>query len=327
MTGEEGGDGSDAHESALDELRPSGEVPEEEGDAPVSRPAATQSSSTTSSETSSEAAARAPSSRTTQAGAALLLDVTELRDPEPGKLENTPPESGPRSLYPLSLDLSGFSEPDDDQQDAWTMDRVERSTPVPAVDSEGVVTATLPPLPGLSDVDVETPQSGLAREASESERGSSRIGREHSSGAADDAQAALQLVDRSSRPPARALDLATEMAERYALGDFTGALTAAELLLGREPDHAGARQYAASSRERLEQLYTSRLGSLTGVARVIVPENDVRWLGLDHRAGFVLSRIDGRYTLEELLDVSGMPRLETLKTLAELVSLRAIEIV
>lgn len=147
---------------------------------------------------------------------------------------------------------------------------------------------------------------------------------------------ALDLVTRRSRPPsAPGLDLASEMADRYALGDYTGALRVAELLLGRDPDDARAKRCAASSRERLLALYTARLGSVSGasagevgarVPEVVVPEHEIRWLGLDHRQGFVLSRLDGSATVDELVDVSGMSRLEVLRTLVELVEAGAVRV-
>lgn len=134
---------------------------------------------------------------------------------------------------------------------------------------------------------------------------------------------ALDLIDRS-KPSSQHLDMSGEMNERFALGDFTGALFVAELLLGRDPENSVALACAAASRERLEHLYSSRIGALTRVPIVSVRENDIRWLGLDHRAGFLLSRIDGAATLEEVLDISGMPRLEALKTFVELYEAGAI---
>jgi hypothetical protein len=55
-------------------------------------------------------------------------------------------------------------------------------------------------------------------------------------------------------------------------------------------------------------------------------DSQLRWLGLDHRSGFLLSRIDGLSTVDELLDVCGMPRLEALKTLSELLERGAIRL-
>ena len=37
---------------------------------------------------------------------------------------------------------------------------------------------------------------------------------------------------------------------------------------------------------------------------------------LDHRAGFVLSQVDGFLSFEDICDLSGMSRLQTLRTLA-----------
>ncbi len=151
---------------------------------------------------------------------------------------------------------------------------------------------------------------------------------------------ALSLVTQRSRPPSSpGRDLSVEMRERFALGDFSGALRAAELVLGKIADHGEARLVADRSREKLIQFHTARLASLEAargggasggapigerVLRVIVPEHEVRWMGLDHRQGFVLSRIDGHTTIDELVDATGMSRLEVLRTLVELVEARAV---
>ncbi len=142
-------------------------------------------------------------------------------------------------------------------------------------------------------------------------------------GTADDG-GALSLVDRRGRPSSASFDLATEMNDRFALGDYTAALRAADLMLGRDPEHEAALRISGVCREKLAALYMSRLGSMSRVPEVAVDVTDVRWLGLDHRAGFLLSQIDGANTLEELLDVSGMPRLEALKVLVELLDMGAI---
>lgn len=138
---------------------------------------------------------------------------------------------------------------------------------------------------------------------------------------------ALSLVDERGRPPSSpAVDPVAEMRDRFELGDFTAALRTAELVLGRNPDHLEAQQISAASRERLVQLYGSRLGALSRAPVLAVDGAEVRWLGLDHRAGFLLSRVDGTHTIEDLLDLSGMSRLEALKILVELVDMGAIRL-
>ncbi len=138
---------------------------------------------------------------------------------------------------------------------------------------------------------------------------------------------AIALVSRRSRPPGSSvLDLAVEMLDRFALGDFSGALLAAEIVLGKDPKHAEAQRCAATSRDRLSDMHLARLGGPTKRPQIAVAGSEVRWLGLDHRAGFLLSRVDGQSTVEELVDLSGMARHEALKVLVELVDAGALSL-
>jgi hypothetical protein len=110
-----------------------------------------------------------------------------------------------------------------------------------------------------------------------------------------------------------------EMQERFALGDYSGALVMAESLLDENPTHVEAREYAESCRAVLQQMYTAKIGPLDRVPVVEVAREQLRWLSIDHRAGFVLSLVDGVSSLEMILDVSGMPSLDALRILYELV--------
>jgi hypothetical protein len=115
-----------------------------------------------------------------------------------------------------------------------------------------------------------------------------------------------------------------DMRDRYATGDFTGALVVAESLLETAPDHEEARRCLGRCTEVLSQMYMARLGSPAQAVRVAVPNDQIRWLSLDHRAGFLLSLVDGRLTIDELLDISGMPRLDALRILFGLLDQRVI---
>lgn len=129
-------------------------------------------------------------------------------------------------------------------------------------------------------------------------------------------------------PPAqssgRIVEPVTEMRERFSLGDYSGALVVAESILEEDPSHAEALQCETSCRQVLEQMYTARIGPLDRVPFVAVPQEQLRWLNLDHRAGFVLSHVDGNCSLEQILDVSGMPPLDALRILFELLQQRVI---
>ena len=127
-----------------------------------------------------------------------------------------------------------------------------------------------------------------------------------------------------SEPASRRDADISEMKDRYAMGDFTGALVVAEGMLEVNADDIDAQRYAQSCRDVLTQMYAARLGALTQRVRVAVPADQIRWLSLDHRAGFVLSLIDGSSTVEELLDISGMNRLDALRILYTLFDQRVI---
>jgi hypothetical protein len=117
-----------------------------------------------------------------------------------------------------------------------------------------------------------------------------------------------------------------EMKDRYAMGDFSGALLIAEKILEQSPEDLEAPRYAQSCRDVLTQMYSARLGSLDQVVAIAVPSDQIRWLTLDHRAGFLLSLIDGGLTVDQILDISGMPRLDALRIMYQLLDQRVISL-
>ncbi len=127
----------------------------------------------------------------------------------------------------------------------------------------------------------------------------------------------LEAVD--DPPPSPPEDeLLARCKDSYAVGDFTGALEAAEQLLAKDPMDLEAARYAQSCRDVLTEMYSARVGCFDQVVEVCVSSERIRWLSLDHRSGFLLSLVDGSSTVEELLDISGMPALDALRILAEL---------
>jgi len=115
-----------------------------------------------------------------------------------------------------------------------------------------------------------------------------------------------------------------EMNDRFALGDYSGALDVAEALLENNAGDIEASKCADQCREVLTQMYKARIGPLDRVPVVVVAREQLRWLTIDHRAGFVLSLIDGISSVEMILDMSGMPLLDALKIICELSQQRII---
>jgi tetratricopeptide (TPR) repeat protein len=108
--------------------------------------------------------------------------------------------------------------------------------------------------------------------------------------------------------------------ELFALGDFTGSLELIEKILQVDPDHREAREYLRQNEATLIAMYESKLGPLGGVPRLAIKPEEIMWLNLDHRAGFLLAQIDGFVDYEALFALSGLPRLDTARILANLIA-------
>jgi hypothetical protein len=90
------------------------------------------------------------------------------------------------------------------------------------------------------------------------------------------------------------------------------------------PDHPRLKKLRERGEASLQALYEFRIGPLEAVPRVSISPEQIVALSLDHRAGFVLSQIDGALSFEDLFSLSGMSRLDTTRILAQLLELNVI---
>jgi hypothetical protein len=154
--------------------------------------------------------------------------------------------------------------------------------------------------------------------------------------ATDDGPGALELVAEPriptglTPPPAprdtraEAQQLLRRAHELQGLDDHSGAR---EVLLRAQALHAelpGLPEALSRSEAKLQTIYESKIGKLSQVPRVRLKDDEVIWLNLDHRAGFMLAQIDGTLSFEDLFSVSGMSRLDTARILAQLLEQRVI---
>lgn len=128
---------------------------------------------------------------------------------------------------------------------------------------------------------------------------------------------------RTSTPP-ESNGSAQKMKERFAMGDFSGALSLAERILREQPRDDEALMMAKRCRDVLVDMYSSRLSGLHRVPVIVMGPDQIRWLSLDHRAGFLLSMVDGISSIDDLLDVSSMQRVDALRILCELLEQKVI---
>ncbi|NMO19645.1 hypothetical protein HPC49_27760 [Pyxidicoccus fallax] len=102
------------------------------------------------------------------------------------------------------------------------------------------------------------------------------------------------------------------------LDDHSGAVDLLFKAQELAPGDARVEALRQRSEQMLMAMLESKLGDLGRIPRVRLQPDDIIWLNLDHRAGFVLAQIDGAVTYEDLFALSGMTRLDTARILAQL---------
>lgn len=113
---------------------------------------------------------------------------------------------------------------------------------------------------------------------------------------------------------------------QVARGDYSNGLTAAEALLERMPEHPELVRLADECRRWLADLYQRYVGQGCDVPQLVVDPGTLGDAGLDRWSAYLLSRVDGTSTIDELVDLTGFTRLDTLRLLYELAQRRIVRI-
>lgn len=108
------------------------------------------------------------------------------------------------------------------------------------------------------------------------------------------------------------------------LDDHSGAIDLLAKALDLDPLNKEALDARDRSERTLLAIYESKLGPMEAMPTVLLKQDEIIWLNLDHRAGFVLAQIDGTVTYDDLFAICGMSRLDTARILAQLVEERVI---
>ncbi len=103
------------------------------------------------------------------------------------------------------------------------------------------------------------------------------------------------------------------------LDDHTGAMELINKASSLAPEDPEVIALKARSEETLLRMFESKLGRMESIPRVLLKDDEIIWLNLDHRAGFVLAQIDGTVSFDDLFSVSGMSRIDTARILAQLI--------
>src|SRR2546429_9671930 len=73
-------------------------------------------------------------------------------------------------------------------------------------------------------------------------------------------------------------------------------------------------------------MFESKIGSMDARPRTAIPPDEIIWLNLDPRAGFVLAQIDGEVSFDDLYAICGLKRLDTARILCELLEQGVVQV-
>ena len=116
----------------------------------------------------------------------------------------------------------------------------------------------------------------------------------------------------------RISELLARAAEWNAGDELDKAVTAVDLALSEDPTSALAQKLVHRNRDAIMAVFQSYLGDLERQPQLAKPLHELAAAPISPRAAFLLSRIDGMLSIDEILDVSGMPRLEAYRHLCQL---------
>jgi hypothetical protein len=109
-------------------------------------------------------------------------------------------------------------------------------------------------------------------------------------------------------------------------GDHGTAIVALDLALSEDPDSAITQKLIHRHQPAILDVYQRYLGDLGRRPALAIPMHELSNQKLDIRAAFLLSRIDGSLSFEEILDVAGMQRSEAFRHLSILVLRGILEV-
>lgn len=117
-------------------------------------------------------------------------------------------------------------------------------------------------------------------------------------------------------PPLPPPHVMAAMIERLAAGDYEGTLIAARAALAIHPTNDDALQCRDIAASSLRALYAARLGLADGAPRIPIPTR--RGATVDRRMRTVLELVDGRRSVEQIVQASPLDSLDTLELLSRL---------
>ncbi len=162
-------------------------------------------------------------------------------------------------------------------------------------------------------------QAPLIRNGTKTDPPPLTIGESESKRERDDATQKIAISQKNAPMPNQSeTSIRILMKERFAVGDYSGAMELAEQCLQEDPDDHEASLCRLKCKKTLMQMYESRIGAFNRAPVRSISEENIIWRNLDPVAGFIVATVDGYMTFEDLIDISTVSRFETCKILSQL---------
>ncbi len=114
------------------------------------------------------------------------------------------------------------------------------------------------------------------------------------------------------------VDKLKEARTHQSLGDYHSSQSVIEEYLENNPDSREIQDLKEENLRQIEMKYLAKLGPMESQPRLAISADQLVWHNLDPNKGFLISRVDGKVSVANLIDIVHLPRLETLRLLAEL---------
>ena len=130
-----------------------------------------------------------------------------------------------------------------------------------------------------------------------------------------DAPADEQIDDQTRRRIVALIERALGWSQA---GDVDRAVAAVDLAMSEDPNSVLAQKLITRNRDTIMTIFQTFVGDMERQPQLAKPLHELQNAPISPRAAFLLSRVDGTLTVDELLDVSGMPRMEAYRYLCQL---------
>lgn len=105
------------------------------------------------------------------------------------------------------------------------------------------------------------------------------------------------------------------MRAAFSRGDYSGAIEVADLILSEDAGNSDALHWKACCIAALEYTYSAKLRPLERIPVQAGSRAQADAAGIDHRAAYLLTFVDGYTTMRDIVDACGMPTVDALRTL------------